>query len=36
MEISNRLKAIPPYVFAELDKKRAVVAARGVDVINLG
>lgn len=36
MEISNRLKAIPPYVFAELDKKRAAVAARGVDVINLG
>lgn len=36
MEISNRLKAIPPYVFAELDKKRQVVAARGVDVINLG
>lgn len=36
MEISNRLKTIPPYVFAELDKKRAIVAARGVDVINLG
>lgn len=36
MEISNRLKNIPPYVFAELDKKRAAVAARGVDVINLG
>lgn len=36
MEISNRLKNIPPYVFAEIDKKRQVVAARGVDVINLG
>jgi LL-diaminopimelate aminotransferase len=36
MEISNRLKSIPPYVFAEIDKKRQVVAARGVDVINLG
>jgi LL-diaminopimelate aminotransferase len=36
MEISNRLKAIPPYVFAEIDKKRQAVAARGVDVINLG
>jgi LL-diaminopimelate aminotransferase len=36
MEISNRLKSIPPYVFAEIDKKRAAVAARGVDVINLG
>ncbi|MBY0546332.1 MAG: LL-diaminopimelate aminotransferase [Candidatus Obscuribacterales bacterium] len=36
MEISNRLKSIPPYVFAELDKKRQAVVARGVDVINLG
>jgi LL-diaminopimelate aminotransferase len=36
MEISNRLKNIPPYVFAELDKKRQAVVARGVDVINLG
>jgi LL-diaminopimelate aminotransferase len=36
MEISNRLKNIPPYVFAEIDKKRQAVAARGVDVINLG
>jgi LL-diaminopimelate aminotransferase len=36
MEVSNRLKSIPPYVFAEIDKKRQVVAARGVDVINLG
>lgn len=36
MEISNRLKNIPPYVFAELDKKRQAAVARGVDVINLG
>lgn len=36
MEISNRLKAIPPYVFAEIDKKRQAAVARGVDVINLG
>lgn len=36
MEISKRLKSIPPYVFAEIDKKRQEVAARGVDVINLG
>ncbi len=36
MEIAKRLKSIPPYVFAELDKKRQAVAARGVDVINLG
>ncbi|MBY0357742.1 MAG: LL-diaminopimelate aminotransferase [Candidatus Obscuribacterales bacterium] len=36
MEISARLKSIPPYVFAEIDKKRQAAVARGVDVINLG
>jgi LL-diaminopimelate aminotransferase len=36
MEVSRRLKSIPPYVFAEIDKKRQAAIARGVDVINLG
>ena len=36
MEVSKRLKSIPPYVFAEIAKKSQAVAARGVDVINLG
>ena len=36
MEVSTRLKAIPPYVFAEMDKKRQAAIAAGVDVINLG
>jgi LL-diaminopimelate aminotransferase len=36
MEVSRRLKKIPPYVFAEIDKKRQAAVARGVDVINLG
>ena len=36
MEIAKRLKNIPPYVFAAIDKKRQAVVARGVDVINLG
>lgn len=36
MQISKRLQAIPPYVFAEIDKKRQAAIARGVDVINLG
>lgn len=36
VEISNRLKSIPPYVFAEIDKKRQALVAQGVDVINLG
>ncbi len=36
MEVSQRLKSIPPYVFAEIDKKRQAAIAAGVDVINLG
>ncbi len=36
MELSNRIKSIPPYVFAALDKKRQAAIERGVDVINLG
>lgn len=36
MEISKRLKAIPPYVFAEIGKKRQAAITRGVDVIDLG
>jgi LL-diaminopimelate aminotransferase len=36
MEIAKRLKSIPPYVFAEIDKKRQAAIARGIDVINLG
>ncbi len=36
MEVSRRLKSIPPYVFAEIDKKKQAAIARGVDVINVG
>jgi LL-diaminopimelate aminotransferase len=36
MEVSRRLKSIPPYVFAEIDKKKQAAIACGVDVINLG
>ncbi len=36
METAHRLKSIPPYVFMELDQKVQSVAARGIDVINLG
>lgn len=36
MEVSKRMKSIPPYIFAEIDKKRQAAVARGVDVINLG
>ncbi len=33
---SERLKKLPPYLFVELDRKKAEVQARGVDVIDLG
>ncbi len=36
MEVSKRLKQIPPYVFAQIDQKRQALVAQGIDVINLG
>ncbi len=33
---AKRLKQLPPYLFAELDRKKAEVKARGVDIIDLG
>jgi len=33
---ADRLKALPPYLFAELDRVQAQVAARGIDIISLG
>lgn len=36
MEVARRLKAIPPYVFAEIGKKAAALTKEGHDVINLG
>ena len=33
---ADRLKALPPYLFAELDRMKAEVAARGIDIISLG
>jgi LL-diaminopimelate aminotransferase len=33
---AQRLTALPPYLFADLDKKRQAAIARGVDVIDLG
>ncbi len=35
-EFSERLKALPPYLFAELDRKKQEKIAQGVDVIDLG
>ena len=36
IEKAERLKQLPPYLFAELDRKKEEVQARGVDVIDLG
>lgn len=33
---SSRLDALPPFVFAEVDRKRRAKAATGADIINLG
>lgn len=36
MKLSDRLKKIPPYLFAEVDRKIAERKAQGVDVISFG
>lgn len=33
---AERLKQLPPYLFQEIDRLKAELAAKGVDVINLG
>ncbi len=35
-ELADRLRRLPPYLFAEIDKKKREVRARGLDVIDLG
>ncbi|SPD73579.1 LL-diaminopimelate aminotransferase [uncultured Desulfobacterium sp.] len=35
-EKAERLKILPPYLFKEIDRKKAEVKARGVDIIDLG
>ncbi len=36
IEKSERLKRLPPYLFKEIDMKKAEVMAKGVDIIDLG
>ena len=36
MRIAQRIKHVPPYLFAEIDKKREAAVEKGVDIINLG
>ena len=35
-EVAERLRALPPYLFAEIDRKKKAAVASGRDVINLG
>ena len=36
MQFAKRLEKIPPYLFAELDRKKEELIAKGVDIINMG
>jgi LL-diaminopimelate aminotransferase len=36
VERAQRLQALPPYLFAELDRKKTALQAQGVDLIDLG
>ncbi|BAC92049.1 LL-diaminopimelate aminotransferase [Gloeobacter violaceus] len=36
MKTAARLDRIPPYLFAEIDRRRDEAVARGVDIINMG
>jgi len=35
-KLADRLSALPPYLFAAIDKAKAEVAAQGMDIISLG
>lgn len=35
-EKADRLKQLPPYLFKEIDRKKAEIMAKGVDIIDLG
>ncbi|MBN1254536.1 MAG: LL-diaminopimelate aminotransferase [Deltaproteobacteria bacterium] len=36
MEMAQRLTSLPPYLFAELDRRKAALRTKGVDIIDLG
>lgn len=36
MKFAQRLSQIPPYLFAEIDRKRDELVAKGIDIINMG
>ena len=36
MRTAKRIDNLPPYLFAEIDRKKAIKTAQGIDVISLG
>ena len=36
MKYANRIEQLPPYLFAEIDRKKKAAIDRGVDIISLG
>jgi len=36
MKVAQRIQTIPPYLFAEIDRKKEEAIKKGVDIINLG
>ena len=36
VEMARRLTSLPPYLFAELDRRKTALRAKGVDIIDLG
>jgi LL-diaminopimelate aminotransferase len=36
VEVAERLRRLPPYLFAEIDRQKREVRARGVDLVDLG
>ena len=36
MKFANRINQLPPYLFAEIDRKKKAAQERGVDIISLG
>src|SRR5687767_7831772 len=36
IEVATRIKTLPPYLFAAIDKMKQAAIARGVDIIKLG
>ena len=36
MMYANRIKELPPYLFAEIDRKKKAAIERGIDIISLG